>query len=70
MKQLENMKESLVSATQAQLANLNTANAEELGAAIDIIDLTIEQEEIVADLIATFGREILAHADEVFRNIT
>ena len=37
MKQLKNMKETLVSATQAQLANLSTANTEELGCAIDMI---------------------------------
>ena len=37
MKQLKNMKETLVSATQAQLANLSSANTEELGCAIDMI---------------------------------
>lgn len=37
MKQLKNMKETLISATQAQLANLQTVNTEELGCAIDMI---------------------------------
>lgn len=37
MKQLKNMKETLVSATQAQLANLQNVNTEELGCAIDMI---------------------------------
>ena len=37
MKQLKNMKETLVNATQAQLANLSTANTAELGCAIDMI---------------------------------
>lgn len=37
MKQLKNMKETLVNATQAQLANLQNVNTEELGCAIDMI---------------------------------
>lgn len=37
MKQLKNMKETLVSATQAQLANLQNVNTKELGCAIDMI---------------------------------
>lgn len=34
------------------------------------IDMTIEQEEVVADLIATFGKEILYNANKVFNDIT
>lgn len=34
------------------------------------IDMSIEQEEVVADLIATFGQEILNYANEVFNQIT
>lgn len=37
MNQLKNMKETLITATQAQLANLQNANTEELGKAIDMI---------------------------------
>lgn len=37
MNELERMKETLISATQAQLANLSEANAKELGCAIDMI---------------------------------
>lgn len=37
MKQLKNMKETLVSATQAQLANLQNVDTKELGCAIDMI---------------------------------
>ena len=33
------------------------------------IDLTIEQEEILADIIASFGREIFNIADDIFRRI-
>ena len=34
------------------------------------IDLSLEQEEIVADLIATFGKEILEHASQIFEDVT
>lgn len=37
MKQLEKMKETLISATQAQLVNLSAADTKELGCAIDMI---------------------------------
>lgn len=37
MKQLKNMKETLVAATQAQLTNLENVNTQELGCAIDMI---------------------------------
>lgn len=34
------------------------------------ITMSIEQEEMVADLIATFGQEILSNANEIFKNLT
>lgn len=37
MKQLKNMKETLVAATQTQLTNLENVNTQELGCAIDMI---------------------------------
>lgn len=37
MKQLKNMKETLIAATQAQLTNLENVNTQELGCAIDMI---------------------------------
>lgn len=33
------------------------------------IEMTIEQEEIMADLIATFGHEILHNTNKIFQNI-
>ena len=37
MKQLKQMKETLIGAVQGQLSNLSQANTEELGCAIDMI---------------------------------
>ena len=34
------------------------------------INMSIEQEEMVADLIATFGVEILNNTDKIFKDIT
>lgn len=33
------------------------------------VDLRIEQEELVADLIATYGEEIVDITDEIFKKI-
>lgn len=34
------------------------------------VNMTIEQEEMVADLIATFGKEILFNTNQIFDDIT
>lgn len=33
------------------------------------VNLTVEQEEFVADLIATYGKEIIAITNEIFNKI-
>ena len=33
------------------------------------VNLSIEQEELIADLISTYGEEIFAITDEIFRNL-